>query len=329
MSAITKIIGEFIEFCRDVSDKTVRLEDYGHKKPFWVSGLSKFHGMYAENPEGFVKVFIDFIDVHRRTVEEPVFDRNEKANDSWIKVPKIDDEADDSWTKKTKKPRGIVIWMSPDPEKLTGFFLPLSEVYTVCLTLRRKHINVGSVPYDDIPLTFLWRLFQTLDAVEPNNHYFEQNLTDLDDALGDSDSDVASGAQDPEALLESGMEKQATGVMALLQNFNPENMGDLIKQASANPIARFMMKNMTRLDGAELDLFFEQAPTMMSAVQTKLMDPDTIKTIMDQESVQMIIDRDPEKKAAVQALLASGTKPSVVVEPEAVIAESVTAEDQE
>lgn len=328
MSAITKTISEFIEFCRNAADKTVRLEDYGYKKPFWLAGLNKFHGMYAENPEGFIKVFTDFIDVHRQDLETPAFDHDGKANHDWIKIPKTVDDEDDSWAKKSKKPRGVVIWMSPDPTKLTGFFLPLTEVYTVCLALRRRHVNLGNVPYDDVPLTFLWRLFQCLDAVEPNNHYFEQNLTDLDEALGDSDFDTGAPAeaQSPGEVLEAGMGKQATGIMAMLQNFKPENIGDLIKQASANPMARFMMENMTKLKGEELDLFFAQAPVMMSAVQTKLMDPETIKTIMDQESVQMIIERDPEKKAVVQALLSSSV---TVVQQAEETPVTVSAEDQE
>lgn len=322
MSAAVKTIRDFIEFCRDVGDRANRLEVFDHKKPFWVSGLAKFHDNFEQDSVAFAQIFERFINDNRRNLETPIFGSDGKPNDKWLKIGKASTEDGEGWTRKSKSPRGIVIWLNPENEKLSVIFLPVSEVYQTCLAMYHAKVNLKYTHHENIPVTFLLKFFQCLDAVEANNHYFEQNIVDAQDELG-SDSEDAD--EKVEASPEQALEKQATGMMAFMQNFKPENMGALLQQASSNPMIRMMAKNVTGLEGESLDKLFAEAPIMLSSVQASIMTGPAVKTILEQESIQEILVKNPSIAGVVQSI-AGGAAPAITTDAAPAIAEGAAAE---
>lgn len=330
MSA-AKNIRDFIEFCRDVGDRANRLEVFDYKKPSWVSGLAKFHDNFEQDSVAFVQIFERFINDNRRDLETPIFGPDGKPNDKWLKIIKTSSADSEGWTRKSKGPRGIVIWLNPDNEKLAVIFLPVSEVYQTCLAMYHAKVNLKYTHHENVPITFLLKFFQCLDAVESNNHYFEQNIVDAQEELGSDSEDADEIAEKEEASPAQTLEKQATGMMAFMQNFKAENVGALFQQASSNPMIRMMAKNVTGLEGESLDKLFAEAPVMLSSVQASIMTGPAVKTILEQESIQEILVKNPSIAGVVQGI--AGVAAPTIVEgaaaPESVGSPEEVCQDAE
>lgn len=301
-----KHIEAFINLCRDITDKCARLDA---NRPAWGAGVVSFQRMFAAQPEKFEKIFSLFAAANP-IIEKPILPGGGAVNDKWLTSGLADAPVTSTWAKRGVAARGVVLPFSADEPKLASYYLPLTELYGVCIQLNKDQSNLGHISYENVPAVFLQKLYKCLNSIEPSNFGYEKNLNDLNELIqenieaakeadaSDSDADKSEGDESDSGANDDPFSK-------MLKSFDIEKM--LAKVAQV-PMFRKMAKQSLKLNDAELDGLVETVPDLIAGMQESVTgesDASVAELLLENESIQTIMQKNPEKIAKVKSFFKS------------------------
>lgn len=308
---------DFITFCRDLADASAT---FTGTVAWWRDNVVKFQTMFDESPETFEKVFAKFINSHRELVDVSVTNDDGNFDDKWIQIPSSSPQQTETapgWTsKKIKTARGVVLCLNPDSPKLAKYFLPLSELYSLCCRFHKKETNFSrangyAISHKIVPLVFMKKLYALLNTVE-TTYNFDHNGVILDEliesTMEDSDDDDersgSEGTKNTVSQFDFSKMFSMEGAMSFLSQID---VGAIVSKFAENPEALATAKQMTGLDTTTVTTFLKDIPTVVDALKSTK-DSGNSETVIAQallesDSVHMIAQRYPDKIEAFKKLL--------------------------
>ncbi len=161
-------------------------------KPYWHLCIEKFHAAYikAKNPEGFRDMFLNFLDKNNLQFTEDIVDpETQEINDEWLKNKEVLNQdkkkskknSDDvSFSLRSIKCRGEVIYFDETNEKIRNVCIPISEAYLAAVKIYVDGSKKGE--YSPLPAQFLvslWTVMSHIAEDEDDKKSIHDNIKSL------------------------------------------------------------------------------------------------------------------------------------------------------